>query len=110
MSKHNTEKTGLVESLKTFVRFLNTNGVAIPFARDPKTQRSSVSLTLMLVSFAVVIVGLIGKASGFFGGVDLSQAMMLFGLSSGLYFSRKITKEKEAQAMIDKAAEEKEEQ
>lgn len=90
------------------MRFLNTAGIPLPFARDPKTQKSSVSLTMMLVSFAVAVVGLIGKASGFFGGVDLSQAMMLFGLSSGLYFSRKISKD--ANNITVEAPEEKKEE
>lgn len=99
----------MIEKLKTLARFLNTNGVPLPFARDPKTGRSSVSLSMMLVSFVVAVIGLIGKASGFFGGVDLSQAMMLFGLSSGLYFSRKISKDANNAITLDAPEEKKNE-
>lgn len=98
----------MIDKLREFARFLNKHGVPLPFIRDPKTQRSSVSLTMMVLSFLVALIGLIGKASGFFGGVDLSQAMMLLGITSGLYFSRKISKD--ADKLTVEAEEEKKEE
>lgn len=78
----------MIEKLKQFANKLNQAGIPLPLLRDPKYGVSSVSLTMMFGSFVICAVGLIGKASGFLGGVDLSQALTLLGITSALYYGR----------------------
>ena len=63
-------------------------GVPLPMVRDPKTGKGSVSLTLVFISSALVILGLVGKWSGHMGVVDISNALEFFYASSFLYFGR----------------------
>lgn len=80
----------LKESWNKFVNLLNTKGVPLPTIRDPKTGYGSVSLTLVFISFNVVLVGLVGKWAGALGGIDLNQALNLFYACAALYWGRKI--------------------
>jgi hypothetical protein len=82
----------MLDKIKEFVNRMNQLGIPAPMIRDPKTGKASVSLTTVVISFGMCVIGLCGKAAGFLGGVDLSQALMLFGMSAGLYFSRKVQK------------------
>ncbi len=72
-----------------FVAKMNSRGVPLPTIRDPKSGKGSVSLTLVFVSFNVVLVGLVGKWAGALGGIDLTQALNLFYACAALYFGRK---------------------
>lgn len=69
---------------------LNIEGVTLAFIKDPKTQKSSVSLTLVIVSFTLVIVGIIGKWGGKFQ-IDVGQSLNLFYACSALYWGRKFS-------------------
>ena len=80
----------MLEKWKEFVNKMNELGVPLPLIRDPKTGKGSVSLTLVFISFNTVLAGMIGKMSGFLGGVDLSQALNLFIASAALYFGRNL--------------------
>ena len=78
-----------MENLKAFFRKLNELGIPLPMLRDAKTGKSSVTLTMMVISFNIVAFGLVGKyAKGL--ELDLSQAMYLFLTTSGLYLGRKM--------------------
>lgn len=83
-----------IEDLKkkwcAFVSKMNSKGVPLPLLRDPKTGVASVSLTLVFMSFGIVLVGLIGKYSRALDGIDLSQALNLFYACGALYFGRSI--------------------
>lgn len=79
-----------MEKIKDFIKKLNEYGVPLPLLHDPKTGRGSVSLTMMFISFNVVVVGLIGKYAKMLEGIDLTQAMYLFLTTSGLYLGRKM--------------------
>jgi hypothetical protein len=81
----------MIDKLREFVNWMHQKGIPLPAVRDYSTAQPSVSLTMLIVSFTMVIVGLIGKSAGFLGGVDLSQALTLFGLCAGLYFSRRVS-------------------
>jgi hypothetical protein len=72
------------------VNKLNTKGIPLPTIRDPKTKEGSVSLTLVFISFNMVLVGLVGKWAGALGGIDLNQALNLFYACAALYWGRKI--------------------
>lgn len=87
-----------MDKLKQFIRTLNEKGIPLPLLRDRGI--ASVSLTMMFISFNMCIIGLMGKAAGLLGGVDLGQALTLFGITASLYWGRKfqtkeITVEKE---------------
>lgn len=79
----------IVEFFKEQFGKLNALGFPIPVIRDPKTGKGSVTLTLVFVSFNTALIGQFGKAAGYFGGVDLSQANYLFLMSLGAYLGRK---------------------
>ena len=69
----------------------NANGIPLPMVRDPKTGRGDVALTLVVMSSALVMIGLMGKWSGKLGGIDVANALQFFYASSGLYWARKLS-------------------
>jgi hypothetical protein len=71
---------------------MNKIGIPLPLLRDPATGQGSVSLTMMVTSFAICIVTLAGKITNYLGEVDYSNCLWLFGICSSLYFGRKVTK------------------
>ena len=79
------------QKIKDFTNKLAVNGVPLLFVRDPKTSIGSVSLTLVIVSFTMVVVGLVGKWSKTLDGIDLNQALNLFYACSALYWGRKLS-------------------
>lgn len=74
-----------------FVGKMNSKGVPLPMIRDPKTGLGSVSLTLVFISFNMVLVGLVGKWSKELDGIDLNQALNLFYACAALYFGRNMS-------------------
>ena len=79
------------EKIKKFILTLNEKGIPLPMLRDPFTKIPSVSLTMLVISFNIVLFGLIGKSAKMLDGVDLQQAIYWFGICAGLYFGRKIS-------------------
>jgi len=84
-----------------FVRGLNERGFPIPVIRDPKTKLGSVSLTLVFISFNFCLIAMVGKWSGFLGGIDPSQALNLFMVCAGLYWGRKFQRDEKGGVSID---------
>jgi hypothetical protein len=80
----------IVAFLTNKLNDFNSKGIPLPTIRDPKTGLGSVSLTLVFISFNVVVAGLIGKITNLLGNVDLTNAIWLFGISCSLYFGRRI--------------------
>jgi hypothetical protein len=66
----------------------NICGLNIPMVKDPKTGLGSVSLTLLFISSIIVVVGLVGKWSGYLA-INLDNALEFFYAASALYFGRK---------------------
>lgn len=83
----------LMRKLREINSHMNRFGIPVPLVRDPKTGMGSVSLTLVFISFNAVLIGLVGRWSGFFGGIDINQALNLFYACSALYWGRKFTKD-----------------
>lgn len=79
----------MLEKIKGLLTKAHEHGIPIPMVRDFKNKGPSVSLTLLLISFGVVLFGLIGKWSKLLS-VDTDQAIYLFGICAGLYFSRNV--------------------
>jgi hypothetical protein len=78
-----------MEKLKEIIRKANELGIPLPMARDPKTGKSSVTLTMMIISFNTALLGQLGKFADLLGDVDMSAAMYLFVTTSALYLGRK---------------------
>lgn len=72
---------------------LNVEGVPVPMIKDPKTNKGSVSLTLVFISSITVILSifapLIESKAG--GSINISQSMEFFWTSCALYFGRKLS-------------------
>jgi len=83
----------LKDKWKEFVGKMNAAGIPVPTVRDPKTGKGSVSLTLVFISFNMVLVGLVGKWAGALGGIDLTQALNLFYACAALYWGRSFSKD-----------------
>lgn len=80
----------MIDKIKELFRRLNSKGFAIPMLRDPKTGDASVSLTMTVISFNVVLIGLVGKWSKMLGDIDVQGAIYWFITCSGLYFMRRV--------------------
>lgn len=77
--------------LQELIKKMNDRGIPIPMIQDPVTKLPSVTLTFAVLSFNVALLGLLGKVADMFKGVDVQQAIYLFGVSAGLYLGRKIS-------------------
>lgn len=74
--------------IQALSRSANMYGINLPMVKDPKTGKGSVSLTLVVISSVMVILGLVGKWSGRLGVVDINNSLEFFYASSFLYFGR----------------------
>lgn len=81
----------MIDKIKDFILKLNSYGIPLPLLHDPKVNGPSVSLTMMFISFNVVLIGLIGKWSKALDGVDVQQAIYWFMITAGLYFGRQLS-------------------
>jgi hypothetical protein len=89
--------------LKALASKLNLLGFPMPTVRDPKSGFGSISLTLVFISSLLVIVGIVGKWSGRFGGIDMTYAMQFLWTSCSLYFGRKMQTDGKKMSMDDNA-------
>lgn len=69
---------------------VSETGLSLAYIKDPQTKKASVSLTLLVVSFTIVVVGIVSKP-GKIWDIDMAQAFNLLYLTTGLYFGRKVT-------------------
>lgn len=80
----------MIEKLRNLMRYMHDRGVAIPLIRNTDGN-PSVSLTMMIISFVFCLVGLLQKLNSTDLDIDMSQALVLLTITSGLYFSRRVT-------------------
>lgn len=78
----------LKEKWKKFIVDMNEKGVPLPMVRE--NGKSSMSATLVFLSFNVWLISIVGKAAGALGGVDSGAALQMFMVCAGLYFGRKL--------------------
>jgi hypothetical protein len=90
-----------LEWWKKLISEMNSRGIPFPMIRDGKTGQASVSLSLLIVSFLVWLVSIIGKAAGALGGMDSAQCLQMFMVCSGLYFGRKMQRDPKGALSID---------
>lgn len=80
---------------------LNVNGIPVPMIKDPKTNKGSVSLTLVFISSITVILSIMAPMieSKTGGQINVSQSMEFFWTSCALYFGRKLSVSQEDKKM-----------
>lgn len=81
----------MLEQLKNKLKEIQEQGLYIAFLRDPVTKQPSVTLSLLIVSALIVILGLIEKTSKLMGGIDIDNSLSFFYACAGIYLGRKIT-------------------
>lgn len=77
----------IVKPLKQLVTKLNEYGIPVPIAR--LKGRPDVVGTMMIMSFAVALLGTIGKLTKYLGEVDLTQAVVLYTITLSAYLGNK---------------------
>lgn len=82
----------LLEKMKAKIKDWQENGLPVFFLRDEQKKAPSVSLTMMLISFTLVVFGLINKAAKWVDGVDVDNSLELLIITSSLYFGRSLSK------------------
>lgn len=82
----------MLSSIKDVIKSWQERGVPIFFIRDKGLP--SVTLTLVWLSATFIMIGLIGKAAGVLGGVDMQSALYWHGMSLASYLNRKWSKDK----------------
>lgn len=80
----------MLQKIIDVFKLANEKGIPVPLLRDPKDKLPSISYSMVFITFNVVLFGLIGKWAKYFD-IDLANALTLFGVTSGLYFGRKLT-------------------
>lgn len=80
----------LFQVLKQVYNCANERGIKIPLLYDPISKAPSVTLSMMVMSFTVCIIGNIGKITNLIGPVDLTQSSYLFLMTMGAYLGRRI--------------------
>lgn len=82
----------MLDKIKQKIQELQEKGFPIVFFRDPLTKLPSVSLTLLLIAFALSIFSLINKFAKIVDGVDVDNTLELLIVTASLYFGRSISK------------------
>lgn len=82
----------VLEKLKEFSKKLAEKGIPIPFVQDPLTGKPSVSLTLVLISGFIIIIGLFLGLKTLVKGIDVENSLEFFLICAGLYFGRSLSK------------------
>lgn len=80
----------MINEIKKILDSWQKRGVPFYFIRD--NNKPSVSLTLVVISGTMILVGLVGKASGLLGGIDMQSALYWHGMSLAVYAQRKWSK------------------
>jgi hypothetical protein len=82
----------MIDKLKELMSNMNSKGIPIPLARDPKSGSGSLTFTMAVVSFGICIVLLGGKVTKLVGNVDYDNALWLLGLTLSTYLGRQFQK------------------
>lgn len=91
----------MYEKIKALLEKAHSQGIKIPYFRDPIKGTPSVSLTLMLTSFFLYILTLINKLGGWFGDVDGTFQLLI--LTTSLYFGRSFSSAGKGKSSTDES-------
>lgn len=84
----------MYEAIRSFIKNLQDKGVVLLFVTDPVTKQPSVSLTLLVVSFTVLMLSLSSEVSKMLGVIDSDQALNVVIVTAGLYLGRSFSNKK----------------
>jgi uncharacterized membrane protein YphA (DoxX/SURF4 family) len=73
-----------LKNCKTFIVKMNEKGVPVPMVSYK--GEGNPALTLVVISATLVVVGLLSRWAGAVGGIDMTNAMQFFGISTTLFF------------------------
>jgi len=94
---------------KNIINWMHQKGIPIILFRDPLTEQPSFTLTMALTSFLFCLVGLFQKLNNTDLDIDMSQALWLLTITSGLYLGRRVTGNSQTKDIsVDKVEKEKE--
>lgn len=82
----------MLDKLEKFISDMNSKGIPIPLARDPKTGAGSLTFTMAVVSFGICVILLAGRLTKVIGNVDYDNALWLLGLTLSTYLGRQYQK------------------
>lgn len=85
----------MIDKTKEILKRIQDSGIPVVLFQDPMTKTQSLSFSLVVISAALVIFGLIGKFTKLAGGFDIENSLSFFYGCSALYFGRKITSNKD---------------
>lgn len=83
-------------SWRRFVSQFNDPGVPVPVVEDPVTHKGSITATMVVVSFGLCALGVVGKYSKMLGDIDLTAAHSLLAISLSAYLGRQYQKSQQA--------------
>lgn len=77
---------------ESFVVMLSNNGIPVLVLKDPKTKEPSITFSMLIVSFVICCLALIGKLSSSptIQSIDFNNSFNLFLACAGLYWGRKL--------------------
>lgn len=84
----------ITEKWLEFVTWMSSKGIPFPLLRDPRTQDASLTFSMVVISFTMCTLALIGKvaSSNAFGSLDFNNSLQLFLATGGLYWGRAFQK------------------
>lgn len=89
----------MLDSWKKFVNDMNERGIPIPLFRVD--GKASLSASLVIASFTIWMVSVIGKAAGALGGMDSSACFQMVIATSGLYWGRKFQRDEKGAITVE---------
>lgn len=78
---------------------MNAKGVPIPLVRVD--GKASLSGTLVVASFTIWAISIMGKAAGALGGMDSAACFQMFIACGGLYWGRKFQRDEKGAVSLE---------
>lgn len=89
----------MLEKWKKFVNDMNAKGIPIPLVRVD--GKASLSASLVVASFTIWVVSIMGKAAGALGGMDSAACFQMFIACGGLYWGRKFQRDEKGAVTLE---------
>lgn len=80
-----------IQSVKDFIKKLQSQGLPIILLQDPKTKEPSLSFTLVVLAAIYCAMGIFSNYFVFLKGINVEAAFNFFLASASLYWGRKLS-------------------
>lgn len=94
----------MLDAWKKFVNDMNEKGIPIPLVRVD--GKASLSASLVVASFTIWVISIMGKAAGALGGMDSNACFQMFIACGGLYWGRKFQRDEKGNITVESKKEE----